>query len=46
MHSVGNRVFRAYQRDDMLSRRRVLLQEWADIILPMDVLGATLFERS
>lgn len=34
MHSVGNNVFRAYQRDDQLKQRRVLLQEWADFLLP------------
>lgn len=30
MHSVGNAVFRAYQRDTLLDQRRQLLQEWAD----------------
>lgn len=34
MHAVGNRVFRAYQRDDLLDQRRELLQEWADYLLP------------
>lgn len=34
MHSVGNAVFRAYQRDDQLKQRRALLQEWADFLLP------------
>lgn len=34
MHSVGNQVFRAYQRDDLLDQRRELLQEWADYLLP------------
>lgn len=34
MHSVGSKVFRAYQRDDLLDKRRVLLQEWADFLLP------------
>lgn len=34
MHSVGNQVFRAYQRDDLLEQRRKLLQEWADYLLP------------
>lgn len=32
MHSVGNSVFRAYQRDDLLNQRRKLLQEWADAL--------------
>lgn len=34
MHAVGNAVFRAYQRDDLLPQRRKLLQEWADFLLP------------
>lgn len=34
MHSVGNSVFRAYQRDDLLAQRRKLMQEWADFLLP------------
>lgn len=34
MHAVGNQVFRAYQRDDLLPQRRKLLQEWADFLLP------------
>lgn len=34
MHAVGNEVFRAYQRDDLLEQRRVLMQEWADYLLP------------
>lgn len=34
MHSVGNAVFQAYQRDDLLDQRRVLMQEWADYLLP------------
>ncbi len=34
MHAVGNQVFRAYQRDDLLDQRRELLQEWADYLLP------------
>ena len=33
MHAVGNQVFRAYQRDDLLDKRRQLLQEWADFLL-------------
>lgn len=32
MHSVGNAVFMAYQRDDLLDQRRTLLQEWADYL--------------
>lgn len=34
MHAVGNSVFRAYQRDDLIDQRRELLQEWADYLLP------------
>ena len=34
MHAVGNAVFQAYQRDDLLEQRRVLMQEWADFLLP------------
>lgn len=34
MHAVGNQVFRAYQRDDLIDQRRELLQEWADYLLP------------
>lgn len=33
MHSVGGKVFMAYQRDDLLEKRRKLLQEWADFLL-------------
>ena len=36
MHSVGGAVFMAYQRDDLLDKRRELLQEWADYICPME----------
>ena len=32
MHSVGNQVFMAYQRSDLLDKRRQLLQEWADFL--------------
>lgn len=32
MHSVGNTVFMAYQRDDLFDQRRTLLQEWADYL--------------
>lgn len=33
MHAVGGKVFMAYQRDDLLEKRRKLLQEWADFLL-------------
>lgn len=32
MYAVGGAVFMAYQRDDLLERRRKLLQEWADFL--------------
>lgn len=35
MHKVGDAVEQAYQRDSLLERRRVLMQQWADAILPM-----------
>lgn len=35
MHAVGNQVFMAYQRDDLLEKRRKLLQEWADVLMPI-----------
>lgn len=34
MHAVGNAVTRAYQRSDLLEKRREVLQRWADEILP------------
>lgn len=34
MHSTGNHVVRAYQRSDLIDQRRVLLQQWADYLLP------------
>lgn len=37
MHAVGGTVFMAYQRDDLLEQRRVLLQEWADYLFGEDV---------
>ena len=36
MHAVGGAVFMAYQRDDLLEQRRVLLQEWADFLLGVE----------
>ena len=35
MHAVGNAVTRAYQRSDLLEKRREVLQQWSDEILPM-----------
>ena len=29
-HSIGNRTERAYRRGDLLDKRRVLMQQWAD----------------
>ena len=33
-HYPGNEVERAYQRSDQLARRRVVMQAWADYVLP------------
>lgn len=35
MHTTGNEVEQAYQRSDLLERRRSLMQSWADVILPL-----------
>ena len=32
-HQVGNDVVRAYQRSDLLERRRVLLSEWSQYLV-------------
>ena len=37
MHATGNAVQQAYQRSDLLERRRPLMQAWADEILPMQL---------
>lgn len=42
MHKTENAVGAAYQRSDLLERRRDVMQRWADVILPMDVLEAAL----
>lgn len=34
MHNVGNEVVQAYQRSDQLEQRRILMQKWADVLLP------------
>lgn len=36
MHTTGNEVEQAYQRSDLLEQRRVLMQEWADFLLPSE----------
>lgn len=33
MHVTGDKSYRAYQRSDLLERRRVLMQEWADFLM-------------
>ena len=33
-HQVGSAVERAYQRSDLLERRRAVMQAWADFVLP------------
>lgn len=40
MHENPSAVVRAYQRSDLLDRRRILMQKWADEILPLDVMKA------
>ena len=40
MHENPSEVVRAYQRSDLLDRRRVLMQKWADEILPLEVMKA------
>ncbi len=32
MHSTGNKVISAYQRSDLLEERRVVMQQWADLL--------------
>ena len=32
MHATGNKVAQAYQRDDLLERRRPVMQAWADAL--------------
>ena len=31
-HGVGSRVVQSYARSDLLERRRVLMQQWADYL--------------
>ena len=33
MHATGNEVSQAYQRSDLLDKRRVLMNEWADALM-------------
>lgn len=42
MHKTESAVGAAYQRSDLLEQRRDVMQRWADVILPMDVLEAAL----
>ena len=35
-HEIGNRTEAAYARSDLLAERRIVLQRWADYVLPMD----------
>ena len=37
-HSVGNAVSRAYNRSDLLDKRRALMQTWADFVSPLPAL--------
>lgn len=34
-HLVGSRVQRAYRRRDALDKRRVIMQDWADYVMPI-----------
>lgn len=36
MHENPSAVVRAYQRSDLLDRRRILMQDWANEVLPLD----------
>ncbi len=31
-HKQGNKVERTYQRSDLLERRQILMQRWADVV--------------
>lgn len=33
-HSIGNKVELAYRRGDMLQKRRMLMQDWAEFLIP------------
>lgn len=44
MHENPSAVVRAYQRSDLLDRRRLLMQDWADEILPLGKMKAALDE--
>lgn len=41
-HVKGDKVVQAYQRSDLLEQRRPIMQQWADAIMPMDVLESSL----
>ena len=32
MHTVGSKVVQAYQRTDLFQQRKVVMQQWADVI--------------
>ena len=38
MHREPNKATRAYRRSDLLEKRRLLMQAWADAVLPMGVI--------
>jgi integrase len=40
-HAVGDAVERSYARSDALERRRALMQEWADYIMPSAIASPT-----
>ncbi len=31
-HSIGDKVYRAYQRSDLLEQRRTIMDEWSDFL--------------
>ncbi len=45
MHENPSAVVRAYQRSDLLDKRRVLMQRWADALIPLDELDKILVEN-
>ena len=36
MHTVGNAVYKAYQRSDFLEQRREVMQRWADTLISVE----------
>jgi len=38
-HEIPNKVEAAYRRGDLLQKRRLLMQDWSDFVIPADTLG-------